>query len=166
MIDINEIVFEKATLSNGEDLVNIIHRCLKEVNYKDYTEDEINKFIGELNEERLSSIILTKHFYIAKYNEDIIGMGAVARDESQESQCYFTTMFVNPSYHKMGVGRKMVEYLEGDEWCIESKLIEIPASRTAHGFYEKLGYEYSTDPPIFKEDGSTIMYKWNYLMQM
>ena len=53
-----------------------------------------------------------------------------------------------------------IEYLEKDEWCLDSRLIEIPASKTAHLFYYKLGYEYYTYPPKFNDDGSTIMYKW------
>ena len=53
----------------------------------------------------------------------------------------------------MGVGKAIVEYLEEDEWCLDSKLIEIPASKTAHTFYHKLGYEYYTYPPKFNEDG-------------
>lgn len=67
---------------------------------------------------------------------------------------------MNPDYHKMGIGKKLIRYLEQDEWCIKSNLIEIPSSKCSHKFYYKLGYEYRTNPPIFKEDGSTIMYKY------
>lgn len=158
-IDINKIVFEKAKLNEVDELVSIIHRCIIEVNSKDYESLDINKFLNEINSEKISSNIISNHFYVAKYYGDIIGMGAVARDSSQESQSYFTSIFINPNYHKMGIGRKIVEYLEKDEWCLNSKLIEIPASKTAHMFYHKLGYEYYTYPPKFKEDGSTIMYK-------
>ena len=159
-IDINKIVFEKATLDEVDELVNVIHRCMREVNSKDYEWSDINRFLLEINSEKISLSIINKHFYVAKYNGDIIGMGAVARDKSQESQCYFTTIFIKPNYHRMGVGRKIIEYLEKDEWCLDSKLIEIPASKTAHPFYYKLGYEYYTYPPKFNDDGSTIMYKW------
>ena len=159
-IDIKEIVFEKATLKEVDEIVNIIHRCIMEVNSKDYESCDIDKFLAEINNEKISSSIINKHFYVAKYYGDIVGMGAVARDSSQESQSYFPSILIDPNYHKMGIGRKIVEYLEGDEWCLNSKLIEIPASKTAHKFYNKLGYEYYTYPPKFKEDGSTIMYKW------
>ena len=41
-----------------------------------------------------------------------------------------------------------------------SNLIEIPSSKSSHGFYHKLGYEYYSNPPVFNEqDGSAIMYK-------
>ena len=159
-IDINKIVFEKATLDEVDELVNVIHRCMREVNSKDYEWSDFNWFLLDINSDKISLSIINKHFYVAKYNGDIIGMGAVARDKSQESQCYFTTIFIKPNYHRMGVGRKIIEYLEKDEWCLDSKLIEIPASKTAHPLYYKLGYEYYTYTPKFKDDGSTIMYKW------
>jgi len=88
-------------------------------------------------------------------------MGAVSRDTSQENQSYFTAIFINPDCHKMGIGKRLIKFLEKDEWCLNSNLIEIPSSKSSHGFYHKLGYEYRTNPPIFKEDGSTIMYKYN-----
>ena len=58
------------------------------------------------------------------------------------------------------IGKKLIRFLEQDEWCLNSNLIEIPSSKSSHGFYHKLGYEYRTYPLIFKEDGSTIMYKY------
>ena len=58
------------------------------------------------------------------------------------------------------IGKKLIRFLEQDEWCLNSNLIEIPSSKSSHGFYHKLGYEYRTYPLIFKEDGSTIIYKY------
>ena len=49
-------------------------------------------------------------------------------------------------------------FLEKDEWCLDSNLIEIPSSKSSHGFYYKCGYSYREYPPAFK-DGTTIMYK-------
>ena len=158
--DINKIVFEKATLSDVDKLLHIIHRCVKEVNSKDYECWETEKFLKGFNKERISESVSNRHFYLAKYNGKIIGMGAVNRDLSQESQSYFTTIFINPDYHKMGIGKKLIRFLEQDEWCLNSSLIEIPSSKSSHEFYHKLGYEYRTYPHIFKDDGSTIMYKY------
>ena len=159
-IDINKIVFEKATLNNVDKLLYIIHRCVKEVNSKDYETWEVEKFLNKFNTAWLSDSILNKHFYSVQYNGEIIGMGAICRDISQKKQSYFTTIFINPDYYKMGIGKKLIKFLEQDEWCLNSDLIEVPSSKSAHEFYHNLGYEYRTNPHIFKEDGSTIMYKY------
>ena len=158
--DTNNIVFEKATLNDVDTLLYIIHRCVKEVNSKDYEPYEIEKHLKEFNADWLSHYITNIHFYTIQYNGEIIGMGAVNRDTSQENQSYFSAIFINPDYHKLGIGKKLIRFLEQDEWCLDSNLIEIPSSKSAHKFYNKLGYEYRTNPPVFKEDGSTIMYKY------
>lgn len=155
----NNITFEKATLKDIDPLLHIIHRCVKEVNSKDYELGETEEQLRFFNKDLLSDIITTIHFYTVTYNEEIIGMGGVSRDPSQERQSYFSVIFINPDYHKLGIGRKLIEFLEQDSWCLDSDLIEIPASKTGHKFYNKLGYKYHTNPPVFMEDGATIMYK-------
>lgn len=159
-LDANKITFEKATLSDIDKLLHIIHRCVKEVNSKDYEPCQVERFLNEFTTEWLKDIILNRHFYSVKYNGVIIGMGGISRDTSQESQSYFTAIFINPDYHKMRIGTKLIGFLEQDEWCLKSNLIEIPSSKSSHEFYHKLGYKYRTNPPVFKEDGSTIMYKY------
>lgn len=158
--DINKIVFDRARVSDVDKLLHIIIRCVKEVNSKDYEPWEIEKFLNGFTTERLSNSILNRHFYSVQYAGEIIGMGAVNQDTSQENQSYFTTIFINPDFHRMGIGKKLIRFLEQDEWCLHSNLIEIPSSKSSHEFYHKLGYEYRTNPPIFKDDGSTIMYKY------
>ncbi|MFL0194088.1 GNAT family N-acetyltransferase [Clostridium sp. WILCCON 0269] len=160
VFDINRIVFEKAKLDDVNKLLHIIHRCVEEVNSKNYESWEIKKFLNGFNTEWLNDIVFNRHSYSVKYNGEIIGMGAVSRDASQENQSYFTAIFINPDYHKRGIGKKLIRFLEQDEWCLNSNLIEVPSSKSSHKFYHKLGYEYRTNPPVFKEDGSTIMYRY------
>ncbi|MBR5454719.1 MAG: GNAT family N-acetyltransferase [Rikenellaceae bacterium] len=51
-------------------------------------------------------------------------------------------MFVLPEYQRKGVGRKIMETLENDEYFLRAKRVEIPASITACEFYKKFGYTY------------------------
>ena len=78
--DLNKIVLGKATLSDVDELLYIIHRCVKEVNSKDYEPWEIEKFIRESNREHINNSVLNRHFYLVKYNRATIAMGAVNRD--------------------------------------------------------------------------------------
>ena len=158
--DIDKVFIEKANLDDIDKMILIIHRCLREVNCKDYTYYELERFISEFNVEYLRDIISNRHIYCVKYCGEIIGMGGVNRDLSQEGQSYLTSLFINPDYHKLGIGKKLVCFLENEDvWCLDSSLIEIPSSKSSHKFYYKLGYKYRSYPPIFKDDGSTIMYK-------
>ena len=44
--------------------------------------------------------------------------------------------------HGKGVGRKIINTLETDEFYVRASRIEIPASITATEFYRKVGYDY------------------------
>lgn len=159
-INLNELSFSRAKIENVGEMLAIIRRCMNEVNRKDYAPREFEKYLSHFTAEWIAEIIKTRHYYEARHRGKIIACGGVSRDQSQENQSYFTAIFVNPDFHGQGVGRKLIEFLEKDEWCLRSSLIEIPSSKTACEFYRKCGYEYRNVPPIFsEEDGSTIMYK-------
>lgn len=131
-----------------------------EVNYKDYTATQFAKYLANFTEDWLIDIINTRHYYEVWYQGKIIGCGGVSRDYSQVKQSYFTAIFISPDYQRKGVGKELIQFLENDEWCLCSNLIEIPSSKSSHEFYHKCGYKYRNYPPIFSEtDGSTIMYK-------
>ena len=59
-----------------------------------------------------------------------------------ETESILLTIFVHPDYQGKGVGRKLIETLERDEYFLRADRIEIPASITAVGFYQKMGYDY------------------------
>lgn len=162
-MELDGIVFERATSSDTDGCLHIIHRCVREVVSRYYEPWQVERFIQGFTAEWLSDIIATRHFYSVKRGVEIVGMGGVSRDVSQERQSYLTAIFINPDYQRMGIGRKLITFLEQDEWCLESNLIEVPSSKAGHEFYHKLGYAYRTNPPVFKEDGSTIMYKYKEL---
>lgn len=52
------------------------------------------------------------------------------------------TIFVLPELHGKGIGRKIINTLEQDEFYVRATRIEIPASITATEFYRKFGYDY------------------------
>ena len=61
------------------------------------------------------------------------------------------TIFVLPEYQGKGVGRKIIETLENDEYFLRAKRIEVPASITACDFYKKLGYTYKNGIDVIDE---------------
>ena len=160
-MDLEKMVYKRAEHKNIAVMLHIIHRCLREVNAADYGETAIQHYLSVFTENWLADIIATRHYYEVWYDGQIIACGGVSRDLNKDKQSYFTAIFVNPDYRGMGIGRVLIKHLERDEWCLDSQLIEIPASKSSHGFYYRLGYAYRTTPPIFSEaDGSTIMYKY------
>lgn len=155
-----ELIYRRSHIDNTKDILEIIHTCLTEVNYIGCSGSELNEAKEYFNEEWLKNLIETRHYYSVWYKDEIIACGGVSKDETKVKQCYFTAVFVDPKYSGKGVGKELVNFLENDAWSLESKLIEIPSSQNAHGFYHKLGYEYREFPPKFDNQGDvTIMFK-------
>ena len=59
-----------------------------------------------------------------------------------ETESILLSIFVLPEFHGKGVGRKIINILETDEFYVRASRIEIPASITATEFYRKFGYDY------------------------
>jgi len=72
----------------------------------------------------------------------VIGTGTIAGYWGSETESILLTIFILPEYQGKGLGRKLIETLEQDEYALRAARIEIPASITAVGFYRKLGYDY------------------------
>lgn len=49
---------------------------------------------------------------------------------------------MQPEYHGKGIGKKIIETLEQDEYFLRAKRIEIASSITALPFYLKMGYRF------------------------
>ena len=83
--------------------------------------------------------------YVACDNSKIIGCGAIAEFWGSKTESILLTIFVLPNYQGKGIGKKIIETLEKDEYFIRANRIEIPASITAIEFYKKMGYGYKNE---------------------
>ena len=119
----------------------IIH-TLKTSNSKDYSADDINALEKQMQPAGVSERASWTHFYVVEEDDAIIGCGAIGPYWGSETESSLFTIFVLPECQGKGVGRKIIETLERDEYFLRAKRVEVPASITGVGFYRKLGYEY------------------------
>ena len=128
--------------SDAEDVSDLISRTLREVNIKDYSAEYIENEVKVLNPEFLKERAKWAHSYVVCEDDNIVGCGAIAPYWGSEDESILFTIFVLPEYQGKGIGRKIIEILERDEYFLRAKRVEIPASITACQFYRKFGYEY------------------------
>ena len=127
---------------DAEEVSTMIIRTLKTTNSKDYSEEAIKTLEKQLQPSHILERAGWTHFYVVEVNDTIIGCGAIGPYWGSETESSLFTIFVLPEYQGKGVGRKIIEALEQDEYFLKAKRVEIPASITAVNFYRKMGYEY------------------------
>ena len=118
----------------------LIRRTIRISNTKDYPEDLMDQLIAIETPEHVLERASWTHFYVAEEGEDIIGCGAIGPFWGKEDESSLFTIFVDPDQQGKGIGRKIIETLEQDEFALRAKRIEIPASITGVPFYLKMGY--------------------------
>lgn len=62
-MDLKQLLFKRASIENVEEMLVIIHRCMNEVNYKDYEPYEFEKYLARFTADWLIDIIKTRHYY-------------------------------------------------------------------------------------------------------
>ena len=147
--------------SDAKIVSALIARTLREVNIKDYSAEYIERDVKALNPEFLIKRIQWMHSYVACEDDKVVGCGSISPYWGKEDESILFTIFVLPEYQGKGIGTKIIETLEKDEFFLRAKRIEIPASITACQFYRKLGYNYKDGINKIDDDQLYRLEKFN-----
>ena len=128
--------------ADAEKVSAMIAETLLTSNSADYSASELEELIARMTPKDILARAARTHFYVACAEGGVIGCGAIGPYWDREDESSFFTIFVLPAWQGRGVGRRIVQTLERDEFFLRAKRIEIPASITAVEFYRKMGYEY------------------------
>lgn len=120
----------------------LICKTLRISNRKDYSPAFIEENVRSHSPESIAARAEEGHFYVATDRERIVGCGGITGYWGNTKESYLTSIFVLPEHQGSGVGRKIVEALEADEYFRRAWRTEVGSSPTAVHFYKKLGYEY------------------------
>lgn len=138
---------------------DVMHRSIRKVFPEFYPKGSPDYVIETLSEEKMRERASWTHFYVAVIDGKIVGTGAIGAYWGSETESSLFNIFVDPDYHRQGIGREIVKTLEADEYALRAKRIEIPASMPAIPFYKKLGYDFKNDDFYF-EDGHFALEKY------
>ncbi len=127
---------------------------------KFYPKQSIEYIKGCFSVEGVKDRASWTHFYVMEFDGKIVGCGAIGPYYDSETESSLFNIFVDSEYQGQGLGRKIIETLEKDEYFIRAKRIEIPASMSAIPFYRKMGYEHKNGELIY-DDGHFALEKFN-----
>ena len=127
---------------DAKEVRNLIVRNFLEVNSKDYGISAMEKLAKDYDVEQVLNVASYAHMYVFELDGKIVGTGSISSFWGSETESILLCIFVLPEFHGKGIGRKIINTLEADEFYARASRIEIPASITATEFYRKFGYDY------------------------
>lgn len=129
-------------IEDAIETAQVIAETLRVSNSQDYSSEYIEANIASHSAEVLIARANEGHMYVVCDNSRIVGCGAIAGYWGSLTESILLTIFVLPDYQGKGIGRRIIETLEQDEYFLRAKRVDIPASITAVEFYKKMGYDY------------------------
>lgn len=138
----SDFIVRRFQKEDAEEVAALIRKTLQISNTKDYSSESIDVLVKQHTSEHVIERAGWTHFYVVCDGNIIIGCGAIGSYWGKEDESSLFTIFVLPEYQGKGVGRKIIETLEQDEFFLRAKRVEIPASITACEFYRKMGYDF------------------------
>ena len=127
---------------DAEETAALIAGTLRKVNIKDYDPAYIERIVSSHSAEDLIRTASEGHLYVACEEGEILGCGAVTPPAENGGAAWLQTVFVRDGYLGRGIGRRLMETLEGDEISLSAGRTELAASVTAKDFYRRLGYSF------------------------
>ncbi len=133
----SEIIIRKAVMADWEETMAMTWKTFLKFEAKDYGVEGVNNFRQFISDPMLRRMFLigTYHMYVATHQEKIIGMVSL-RDKN-----HISLLFVDEAYHKMGIGRRLIDTIGAfskEEYGKEE--ITVNAAPYGFGFYKKLGF--------------------------
>lgn len=146
--------------NDATTISKILRRNFLEVLTKDYPKEEMESLAEVYNEDKVLVVAGYAHMYVAYIDNKIVGCGSISSFWGKEDESILLTIFVLPEVHNKGIGRKIIETLELDEYFLRAKRIEIPASITGCEFYKKMGYDYKDGITELDDEGNFRLEKF------
>ena len=130
--------------TDAELVAQLIAKTMRITNIKDYSTEFIENNLKSLRANDLIDRAREFHCYVIENSDEssIIGVGSIGPFWGSKTESSLFNIFVDPDYQGHGLGRKIIETLETDEYSLRASRIEIPASKTALHFYQKMGYDF------------------------
>lgn len=120
----------------GEEIIvsRLCKRCIREINGKDITKKQVEYLSNYFSVKNIKDSSNETVIYVAILADKIVATGSLCEGRIK-------AFFVNPNYHKQGIGAKLVKHLERILKEKGYRSVFLHSSKYALGFYKKLGFK-------------------------
>ena len=145
---------------DAQAVSELIITTIRISNTRDYPPELMEELVKTQTPEHILERASWTHFYVVEEDGEIVGCGAIGPYWGKEDESSLFSIFVRPGRQGKGIGRRIMETLEKDEFALRAKRIEIPASITGLPFYRKMGYSFKNGNEELDEEQLYRLEKW------
>lgn len=149
--------------SDAQEVANLVKETMLTTNIKDYSKEYLENDLKDLTAQAF--IEKAKYFHCYVFVDDmtdkIVAVGSIGAYWGRKDESSLFNIFVLPEYQGQGIGKQLISVLEQDEYFKRAKRIEIPASITGVGFYQKMGYSFKNDKETLDDEQLYRLEKFN-----
>ena len=156
----NEIIVRRYRNGDAPGICEVIKQDALIENIRDYPIEFIENMIKTHDEKLIEKRAGEFHAYVLEIDKKIVGVGMIGPYWGSLTESSLFTIFRDPTHAKIGLGRKIMEVLEEDEYFKRADRVEIPASITAVEFYKHFGYGFKENGNIVDNEGIYRMEKY------
>ncbi|MGM3173889.1 GNAT family N-acetyltransferase [Dickeya lacustris] len=128
------VAFRKAMRSDAPAVFALRNRAITQGCAEHYPPDLLQRWVSGPISQSFENAV-TAHFYLAEHAQRIIATGMINLDNGM-----IDAIFVEPDVMGQGVGRAMMQYLEGKARSAGLQELQLEASLNAAAFYHSLGF--------------------------
>lgn len=133
-----------------------------EIMRKYHSKEIIDKFISHNTAENLRKQMSWKDILVVEKNKEIIATGAIANfGEKQIPKYCISNFFVKPELHRKGIGKTLFNELKKLAKAKGAKVLHVPSSRNAVGFYSSMSFKIDNLQPDTKDEITWMSAKLN-----
>lgn len=128
-----------------------IINALRQSNAQDYSPEIIDQVAQNFSPPAILQLLAQRQILVATVDNHIVATASLDQDVVR-------SVFVDPSYQGKGLGRHLMARIQSIAINAGLKLLRVPSSITAEGFYASLGFEKVRDE-FHKSERTIIMTK-------
>lgn len=137
-------VLRRAVLSDVPGILTAHHHSVCGLAAKDYSKEQVAAWTARIlardAAEHIAYQIKHESVWVAACDGVVEGFAHFRAPEDVHPAAYLHALYLTPKVAGKGLGRQLVALIEAEARRLGYTRIGLHSSRTAHGFYQKLGY--------------------------
>lgn len=146
-----DYLIRNAMATDAPAISQTIINALRQSNAQDYSPEIIDQVAQNFSPPAILQLLAQRQILVATVDNHIVATASLDQDVVR-------SVFVDPSYQGKGLGRHLMARIQSIAINAGLKLLRVPSSITAEGFYASLGFEKVRDE-FHKSERTIIMTK-------